>query len=212
MDQDETLKVAIDLLHLPSQVRRIRSAPLPGGISVLLRIVSGDETVTKLAAESIGCSPETAREAAMFFVEQILLFPGADSYRVLGATTEATNRELRRNMTLLLRWLHPDLDRHSERSAFTARVTRAWNDLKTRDRRADYDRLRRSSPADESVLPKKVRPQSKGQWPRQHAPKSAKQRRHVDSRRARHSYSARRAGLLHRILLLLFGRAENIDS
>ena len=56
------------------------------------------------------------REAAGFFVEQILLFPGADSYRVLGASPEATNRELRRNMSLLLRWLHPDLDPRGERS------------------------------------------------------------------------------------------------
>ena len=93
---------------------------------------------------------EVVREAAIFFIEQIMLYPHADSYRVLGAGPEATYRELRRNMALLLRWLHPDLDRRDERSVFAARVTRAWNDLKTRERRAAYDQLQRMVPAAKS--------------------------------------------------------------
>jgi hypothetical protein len=35
--------------------------------------------------------------------------------------------ELRRNMALLLRWLHPDL---AERSIFIGRVAAAWNNFK----------------------------------------------------------------------------------
>ena len=147
-----TLNVAIDLMHFPTQVRRLRSLPLPEGVLSLLRIVAGDEEFLIQAVQSSGRSREVVREAAAFFVEQILLFQGADSYRVLGASREATNRELRRNMTLLLRWLHPDLDPRGERSVFTARVARAWNDLKTQERRADYDQKRRTT---ESLLLKK---------------------------------------------------------
>ncbi len=58
------------------------------------------------------------RQAATFFIEQILFAPNADSYRVLGASTSASAGELRRNVALLLRWLHPDLDPRSERSIF----------------------------------------------------------------------------------------------
>jgi hypothetical protein len=147
-----TLNVAIDLMHFPTQVRRLRSLPLPEGVLSLLRIVAGDEEFLIQAVQSSGRSREVVREAAAFFVEQILLFQGADSYRVLGASREATNRELRRNMTLLLRWLHPDLDPRGERSVFTARVARAWNDLKTQERRAGYDQKRRTT---ESLLLKK---------------------------------------------------------
>ena len=50
------------------------------------------------------------RLAATFFIEQILFAPHADSYRVLGASPQASASELRRNVALLLRWLHPDLD------------------------------------------------------------------------------------------------------
>jgi curved DNA-binding protein CbpA len=47
-------------------------------------------------------------------------------------------------MALLLRWLHPDKDKAGERSRFTARVTLAWDDLKTPERRAAYDKTRES--------------------------------------------------------------------
>jgi hypothetical protein len=146
------LKFAIDLLHLPSQVRSVRSAPLPVDVRVLLRIAAGDEEVISQAVESAGRSRDVVREAAAFFIEQILLYPGADSYRVLGSMPEAPYRELRHNMALLLRWLHPDVDRQEQRVVFAARVTRAWNDLKTNERRVAYDRLRRLSATESKGL------------------------------------------------------------
>jgi curved DNA-binding protein CbpA len=115
------------------------------GVLELLRIAAGDEEAIGEATEVAGRSRDVVREAVAFFIEQILLSPDADSYRVLGANPEATSAELRRNMALLLRWLHPDLDPHAGRSVFATRVTLAWNDLKTSDRRAAYDRLRQIS-------------------------------------------------------------------
>jgi DnaJ-class molecular chaperone len=85
------------------------------------------------------------RRAAAFFIEQILFAPDTDSYRVLGAASQASASELRGNAALLLKWLHPDRDPQGERSIFVSRVTEAWNNLKTPDRRAAYDELRRSS-------------------------------------------------------------------
>jgi hypothetical protein len=200
---DPAVKVAIELMHLPSQARRIRSAPLPDDVVVLLRIASGDKEATSQAAEKLGRSRETVREAAAFYVVQILLFPDADSYRVLGTRPEATNGELRRNMTLLLRWLHPDVDRKGELSIFASRVTRAWNDLKTPERRAAYDRLQRKSLADKSLLRKKGRPraQSNRQGFNQRLHNRSPYAGHVASRRA-----GQRIGLLRRVLLLFFGR------
>lgn len=64
---------------------------------------------------------------------------------MLGSAPQASAGELRGNAALLLKWLHPDLDPHGERSIFVSRVTEAWNNLKTPQRRAAYDELRRSS-------------------------------------------------------------------
>jgi DnaJ-class molecular chaperone len=82
------------------------------------------------------------RKAAAFFIEQILLHADADSYRVLGANPQSTSNELRRNMALLLKWLHPDLDRSAERSVLATRVTLAWDAVKTPERKAAYDNAR----------------------------------------------------------------------
>jgi DnaJ domain len=142
MSERVALKVAIDLMHVPSQVRLFRSEPLPDDVLILLRIAAGDEEIEQTAVALTGRSLEIVRQAAMFFIEQILFAPDADSYRVLGTAPEASPGELRRNVALLLRWLHPDRDPQGERSIFIGRVTAAWNNLKTPDRRAAYDDLR----------------------------------------------------------------------
>jgi DnaJ-domain-containing protein 1 len=142
MELTSALRRAIDLTHFPSQAERLRSAPLPDDVLILLRIVAGEEEAINEAVQLADRSPEMIREAAAFFVEQILLYPGADSYRVLGAKPDATYAELRRNMALLLRRLHPDRDGQGDPSAYVARVTGAWSDLKTPERRAAYDKQR----------------------------------------------------------------------
>jgi curved DNA-binding protein CbpA len=134
--------------------------------------------------------------AAAFFIEQILLFPGADSYRVLGARQAATAGELRRNMALLLRWLHPDLDPKGERSIFAGRVTKAWEDLKTPERRAVYDREQRA------LRKRKSRRHPNGD------PKKPIVGTKPRASRLKHEFALRgapRAGLLRRTLLALFG-------
>jgi hypothetical protein len=204
---DPAVRVAMDLLHAPSLARRVRSAPLPDDVVVLLRIASGDKEMISQVARKLGRPREVVHEAATFYIVQILLFPDADSYRVLGAKPQSTHSELRRNMTLLLRWLHPDLDPEGELSVFVARVTRAWNDLKTPERRADYDRLQRKLLVDRSVLRKKARPRAN---PNRQGVNSrvdtAVHAGHLAYRRPRPVFRGKRNGLLRRVLLLLFGR------
>jgi len=204
MDHAPALRVAFDLIHFPSQVRLIRATPLPEDLLVLLRIAAGDEEMTLQAMKSSGRSLPAVREAAGFFIEQILLFPDADSYRVLGASPDATGGELRRNMALLLRWLHPDLDRQGERSVFAGRVTRAWNDLKTPERRASYDRSMRKSLAEKSLFRKKG--MSRGQKRGSSRRLDSGYQRPGAYPRSFHIYSDQRLGLLRRLALLLFGR------
>jgi curved DNA-binding protein CbpA len=147
------------------------------------------------------------REAAEFFIVQILLAPDADSYRVLGATPDASAGDLRRNVALLLRWLHPDVDPKGERSMFATRVTRAWNDLKTPDRRAAYNR---------NQAPRNLRTQKS---PLEKKPSGAKPARKISSVSATRGsdarpatrwlsrmYIPRRIGFVQRLLIHLLGR------
>jgi len=139
MTERSALKAALGLLHLPASVRLVRSEPLPPGIETLLRIAAGDDAAETEAARLTERPRPVIREAAAFYIEQVLLCPASDSYRVLGSTSAATPQELRRHMALLLSWLHPDKNASGERAVLAARVTGAWNDLRSPDRRAAYD-------------------------------------------------------------------------
>jgi hypothetical protein len=143
------VKIAVELVHVPSRVRHARAEPLPEGVPTLLRIAAGEAAVLTEAAAELGRPRALVHEAAAFFIEQILLEAGADSYRMLGGNANSSPSELRRNMALLLRWLHPDVDRGGTRSLFAGRVTAAWEDVKTPARRAAYD-LRRTKGARKS--------------------------------------------------------------
>jgi DnaJ domain len=145
------LRIALNLVRVPWRVRLLKAESLPQGVPLLLRIAAGDHEAEARAVAMTDKSVDAIREAAAFFIEQILLCPEADSYRVLGASPSADSSELRRNMALLTRWLHPDLDRHGERAVFVGRVTKAWNDLKTPERRAAYDDRKRRQRAARSV-------------------------------------------------------------
>jgi hypothetical protein len=145
MSDRMALRIAIDLMHVPSQVRLLRAEPLPDGVEMLLRIAAADAKAESAAVALTGRSGDVVRQAATFFIEQILFAPDADSYRVLGASPQASASELRSNVALLLRWLHPDRDPQGARSIFVSRVTAAWNNLKTPERRATYDQQLRTS-------------------------------------------------------------------
>jgi hypothetical protein len=139
------LRLALDLHHAPWRVRLVREQPLPDGMPLLLNVAAGDAASEEAAVAALGRPLEIVRQAATFLIEQILLAPGVDSYRALGASPAATGSDLRRNMALLMRWLHPDVAREGERAVFAARIAAAWNTLKSPQRRAAYDRERQSA-------------------------------------------------------------------
>jgi hypothetical protein len=151
MSDATALRMAVDLMLIPSRVRSLRTAPLPHGVPFLLRVAANDEEATREAIVLTGRPPETLRAAASFFIEQILLRPGADSYHILGAGPDATASQLRQNLALLLRWLHPDVSENAQRSIFVTRVTTAWNDLKTPEKRAAYDIARPSGEVEQDA-------------------------------------------------------------
>jgi hypothetical protein len=199
MSDKMALRVAIDLLHVPSQVRLVRSEPLPRGVPVLLRIAAGDDAAEREAADLTVRPRDVVRRAAAFFIEQILFAPGADSYRVLGAAPQASATELRSNAALLLKWLHPDRDPHSERSIFVSRVTEAWNNLKTPERRAAYNELRRSSSERKSRIKASRRDNRKKLI-------SALHRRQERGSDAPSIYGAEKVGFFRRALSMLLQR------
>jgi len=137
------LQVALALAETPALVHSQRRQALPSDMILLLEIAAGDADAVRHACSLTKRSAESVKDAAGFFVEQILFDQDADSYRVLGANPDVTAGELRRHMALLVKWLHPDTARANGRSLYATRVTEAWEALKTKERRAAFDRTRR---------------------------------------------------------------------
>lgn len=150
------LRNALDLFLMPSRIRQVQREPLPEGVCELLQIAAGDQSILRAAAERSDRDPSVVRNAAIFFIEQVQLAKDSDSYRILGADQDATMHELRRNAALLLKWLHPDAQAADARAALAARVTAAWNDLKTPERRAAYDNRVARTEASPSPLSRKA--------------------------------------------------------
>lgn len=142
MGTGAAVRTAIDLIHVPARVRTARLQPLPGDVAILLRIASGDEDELKNASEATGRPASEIINAAGFYIEQVLLSPESHAYRILGSTETAPSAELRRNMALLMQWLHPDKTQDGDRSIFATRIASAWESVKTPERRAAYDRAR----------------------------------------------------------------------
>lgn len=143
------IEIALSIARQPTLARMAQTAKLPVRMTQLLEIAAGEPSALASAQAARGETEAVLRSAASFFIEQVLLAPDVDSYRVLGCTQEASGRRLRRHMVLLMKWMHPDLAANAgdaseiDRSVFATRVTQAWEDLKTDARRAAYDKARR---------------------------------------------------------------------
>ena len=142
IDPSSSVRLAIDLFGVPSRAKAMRAQRLPTDVEIVLRLAGGEAAALADAEKATGRSPGFLRGAATFYVEQILLHPDADSYRVLGASSRAGADELRHNMSLLIQWLHTDRNAEEAREALAVRVSKAWDTVKTADRRAEYDRIR----------------------------------------------------------------------
>ena len=122
-----------DLLH--------GRAELPEGIGRLLRLAGGAEPAAEGLNGQAFVPAAEIRQAARFFIEQVLLAHEADHYRVLGVRPDAPLEEIKEHHRLLMRLFHPDRegaagDGWSE--AFATRINLAYTALRQPRARARF--------------------------------------------------------------------------
>ncbi|MEO6519725.1 MAG: J domain-containing protein, partial [Pseudoxanthomonas sp.] len=143
----DTLDVALDLLQAPALRSALRNRPLPGDVGELIELAAGDPARVARVAGSRGQAPEQVLDAARFYVREILLFAGADAWRVLGVARGASSEQIKLHHRHLQHWLHPDRRGNDWESVFATRINAAWSELRTPARRAAY-MARQSQTAD----------------------------------------------------------------
>jgi curved DNA-binding protein CbpA len=144
---------ALALMRAPRGARPGPEDRLPDGVELLVRIVGGDSQALALAAQSTRESEAMLRDAAAFYIQQVMFATDSDSYRVLGLDAGASDEQLKSHHRWLTRWLHPDRNRDEWEAVYSERVNRAWQDLRTSERRQRYDGSRAGSAAPASTYP-----------------------------------------------------------
>lgn len=122
---------------MPALAAQARQQPLPDGILDVIRIAAGCKETLEEAARQSGKEPRFINVAAEFYVQQVLLFPTADSHRVLGVRPGAPREEMRTHMRWLMTWLHPDRARADWQTVFARRVLAAWREAGSRSSAAN---------------------------------------------------------------------------
>ena len=168
MSQRHAVGVALDLARMPALVRAPAARTLPTDVTEIIRIAAGEEDACVAAVVATGEKKRVIVEAARFYLQQILFFPDADCYRVLAIEPDAPRSVARKHMRLLLKWLHPDLNRAPE-SIYSHRVLGAWQQvarLPVTVRQETPFQSHRSRRQDKPLLPLISRPlaRAKRRW------------------------------------------------
>ena len=129
MGNREATNIALDLFRSPAMAPAMRSAPLPKGMLTLIRIAAGSETETATLVFELGRSSNEVREAAAFFLQQVLFHRKSDDFRLLGLSPGASPEQIREHKRWLLKWLHPDRNHNKWESALFQRVVKAAENL-----------------------------------------------------------------------------------
>ena len=122
------IDLALDLARMPALAHSIDKPPLPSDIFEVMQIATASPQVCQLAARATGQPAPVLVEAARFYLQQVLLRPDADPYRVLGLTPGASRELARCHLRCLLQWLHPDVNKDLD-SVYTERVLKAWREV-----------------------------------------------------------------------------------
>lgn len=133
------LEQALAYTASPGLLPGARAAGLPDDVLVLLRLAAGDEECLSRESARLHQPARKLHDAAVFYIQQVLFAPGADSYRVLGARADIADARLREHYRWLVRWLHPDRNVNDWEAVYLDRVNQAWRQLRSPERRRVHD-------------------------------------------------------------------------
>lgn len=129
MQKRPAIEIALELKAMPSLAKVLRKRPLPPEVTPVIRVAAGSQELASELSTRYGCSGAHIHEACVFFLQQVVIFPGSDSHRTLGVAAGASLEQIRSHRRWLLMWLHPDRNKDKWESALFARVQKAASAL-----------------------------------------------------------------------------------
>jgi hypothetical protein len=125
MNGAEAIEVALEVYRKPARARSLHRHDLPAGLLNLIKIAAGTEDEVKALLDDNTVSALPIKEAAVFYLQQMLMQAEDDDYRQLGLRRGATLQDLKDHKRWLLKWLHPDRNRNTWENVLFKRVAAA---------------------------------------------------------------------------------------
>ncbi len=170
----DAIDVALGRMRAPqgASSRQLQLSPLPNNMSDLVRLAAEQKDTVERYVEQKNLKAEQLVEAAQLYLQNLILNSGEDAHKTLGLKPGATAAEIKDHKRMLLKWLHPDLNKNRWQSALFNRVQTA------------SERLQSTSEA-ASV-------QAEGMTPSRSAPGATRSRRRAEHQRALHASNYKR--------------------
>ena len=143
----DAFDLMLGVFRSPARSTTLRTRELPDDVLDVIRVAAGDEAAIAGARAGTGLDDADLHVAASLLLHNMFFFDGADSYRTLGVHPDADAAQIKRHYRWLVRWLHPDRNPDTMHTVFADRINRAWNSIRTEERRASYDDSLRASQA-----------------------------------------------------------------
>jgi len=141
----------LGVFRSPARSSLLRTRELPDDMLEVIRVAAGDEAAIAAARTSTRLNDADLQVAASLLLHNMILFDGADSYRTLGVRHDADSPQIKMHYRWLVRWLHPDRNPDAMHTVFADRINRAWNSIRTDERRGNYDLSLRAERIDDDA-------------------------------------------------------------
>jgi hypothetical protein len=104
----EAIDIAVEIYRKPARARSLHRHDVPPGMLKLIKIAAGTEDEVDALVGGQKSEALPVKEAAVFYLQQLLMNAGNDDYRQLGLSRGATLQDVKDHKRMLLKWLHPD--------------------------------------------------------------------------------------------------------
>ena len=115
----DAIDVALSKSRLPPSQKQ---SALPDNMTDLVRLAAEHKDTLTLYANRKNMKSEQLVEAARFYLQTLILENKTDDHKTLGLTPAATAAEIKDHKRMLLKWLHPDLNKNRWESSLFNRV------------------------------------------------------------------------------------------
>jgi hypothetical protein len=128
----DAIEAALALYRQPALKAKMAQAPLPSGITDVLRIAASPIEDVEVMARAIGSDARELIAASVLYLQTVLFHNHAGDARLMGLHEDATAVQLRDHKRLILKWLHPDRNRNSWETKLFKRALDASERLELR--------------------------------------------------------------------------------